>query len=99
MLQTAVTPEGARSRIQPMELDAHTAAAQLGLTASQVTRLLRGGRLAGRQLPGSTWLAQAASVSEYAAGRDQGPVRAAQLEAMETLAAIQAKLPPQTESG
>lgn len=82
--------KGGRSRIQPMELDTSTAAAQLGVSARQITRLLRAGRLAGRQLPGGTWLAQAASVSEYAAGRDPGPVRAAQLEAIETLADIQA---------
>ena len=82
-----------------MELDASEAAAQLGVTARQVTRLLRAGRLAGHQLPGGTWLVEAASVSEYAAGRDPGPLRAAQLDAIDALAAIQTELPPQTESG
>ena len=82
-----------------MELDPGAAAAQLGVTARQVARLLRAGSLAGRQLPGGTWLVEAASVLEYAAGRDPGPLRAAQLDAIDALAAIQAEIPPQTESG
>ena len=73
-----------------MELDASAAAAQLGVSARQITRLLRAGRLAGRQLPGGTWLAQAASVSEYAAGRDPEAMRATQLQAINVLVEIQA---------
>ena len=73
-----------------MELDTSTAAAQLGVSARQITRLLRAGRLAGRPLSGGTWLAQAASVSEYAAGRDPEAMRAAQRKAIETLAGIPA---------
>ena len=98
MLQTAVTSEAVSLESRPWS-STPAVAAQLGVSARQITRLLRAGRPAGRQLPGGTWLAQAASVSEYAAGRDPGPMRAAQLQAVETRSRILTDQPPEADSG
>ena len=88
-----------RLRIVSMELDTRAGAAQLGVTAGHVAMPLCAGRLSGRQLPGGRWLVEAWSVSEYAATRYSGPMRAAQLQAVETLSRILTDQPPETDSG